>query len=78
MAITGRKTTRRKTEAPDTRTVDPEVPFEEVLTDAAASAVDEAQIRDRAHEIWLEEGRPDGQAAEHWRQAEKELRSRAG
>ena len=30
-------------------------------------------IRSRAHEIWEEEGRPEGHAEEHWRQAEAEL-----
>jgi hypothetical protein len=28
------------------------------------------RIRERAYQIWLEEGRPEGQAEEHWRLAE--------
>ena len=31
-----------------------------------------ASIKQRAYEIWLAEGRPDGRAEEHWRQAELE------
>ena len=30
-------------------------------------------IRQRAHEIWVREGRPDAQHEEHWRRAEQEL-----
>lgn len=29
----------------------------------------EDMIRDRAYAIWIEEGRPEGMAEEHWRQA---------
>lgn len=29
----------------------------------------EDMIRDRAYAIWIEEGRPDGMAEEHWRKA---------
>jgi hypothetical protein len=31
------------------------------------------EVRDRAHKIWEKSGRPEGQDAEHWLQAEKEL-----
>ncbi len=31
------------------------------------------QIAERAHEFWIDEGRPDGRAVEHWRRAEREL-----
>ena len=31
-------------------------------------------IRQRAHEIWQAEGRPDGRAHEHWCRAEAEVR----
>ena len=31
------------------------------------------QIRRRAHQIWEAEGRPEGQAARHWAEAEDEL-----
>lgn len=30
-------------------------------------------IRQRAYEIWEEEGRPEGREAEHWRRAEEEF-----
>ncbi|MBB3974735.1 DUF2934 domain-containing protein [Hansschlegelia beijingensis] len=30
-------------------------------------------IRERAHEIWLSEGRPEGRHDQHWAQAESEL-----
>ncbi|MBM3606110.1 MAG: DUF2934 domain-containing protein [Alphaproteobacteria bacterium] len=31
------------------------------------------KIRDRAHAIWEEAGRPEGRDAEHWAQAEREI-----
>jgi hypothetical protein len=31
----------------------------------------EKRIRDRAYQIWKEEGCPDGKAAEHWEQARR-------
>lgn len=33
----------------------------------------EEQIRQRAHEIWEQDGRPDGRAEDHWRQAREEV-----
>ncbi len=33
------------------------------------------RIKQRAHEIWESEGRPDGRDAEHWSRAEEELRN---
>jgi hypothetical protein len=33
----------------------------------------ESRIRDRAHAIWVEEGRPDGKAIDHWLRARWEL-----
>jgi hypothetical protein len=39
-----------------------------------ASDVDrEQQIRERAYEIWLDEGKPYGRSKEHWAEAEKQL-----
>ena len=29
----------------------------------------EKRVRDRAHQLWEEEGRPEGQSEEHWRRA---------
>jgi hypothetical protein len=37
----------------------------------------EEKIRARAHEIWVGEGRPEGQHLAHWRQAEAEIAERA-
>jgi hypothetical protein len=34
---------------------------------------DEHLIRARAHEIWVEEGKPDGRAVDHWLRARWEL-----
>jgi hypothetical protein len=35
----------------------------------------ERQIRQRAYQIWTDEGRPEGRADAHWEQAEKEIAS---
>lgn len=35
--------------------------------------ITDEQTRERAHRIWESEGRPEGRAHEHWRQAEREL-----
>jgi hypothetical protein len=35
--------------------------------------IDEHRIRRRAHEIWLEEGGPEGRALDHWLRAKWEL-----
>ncbi|MBM3605719.1 MAG: DUF2934 domain-containing protein [Alphaproteobacteria bacterium] len=35
---------------------------------------DSDRIRERAHQIWEAEGRPEGREAEHWAQAQDELR----
>jgi hypothetical protein len=34
---------------------------------------DEERIRQRAHEIWEREGRPEGRHEEHWAQAIREI-----
>ena len=33
----------------------------------------EQRIRERAYQIWIEQGQPDGRDKEHWTQAEQEL-----
>ena len=33
----------------------------------------EDRIRARAHQLWLEEGRPEGREREHWQRAEEEV-----
>ena len=40
------------------------------------SPISHDQIAARAREIWEAEGRPEGKAADHWWQAEAELRTR--
>jgi hypothetical protein len=37
------------------------------------TATPQAKIRARAHELWVQQGRPEGQHLEHWQQAEAEL-----
>lgn len=34
---------------------------------------DDARVRQRAYEIWMDEGTPDGRAVANWFQAEEEL-----
>jgi hypothetical protein len=68
-------TRRGKSESPDTRTVDPNEPFEETPVSPDGLG-DTDRIRERAHEIWREEGCPEGHADEHWRRAEIELTDR--
>jgi len=31
------------------------------------------RVQERAHQIWEEEGRPEGQGDRHWQQAEREI-----
>jgi hypothetical protein len=38
----------------------------------------EHRIRERAFNIWLDEGCPDGRDQEHWQQAQRELSGEAG
>ena len=38
---------------------------------------DEQTIQARAYSIWIEEGRPHGRDAEHWRRASEELEREA-
>jgi Protein of unknown function (DUF2934). len=33
----------------------------------------EARIRQKAHDLWVAEGKPSGQAARHWQMAEASL-----
>ena len=41
--------------------------------EARKAEPDEHRIRERAHEIWIEEGRPEGRATDHWLRARWEL-----
>jgi hypothetical protein len=38
----------------------------------------EQRIRERAYQIWLDEGQPDGREREHWRQAEEQINAEEG
>jgi hypothetical protein len=40
---------------------------------AAAKPLDEHRIRERAYEIWVEEGKPEGRHIDHWQRARWEL-----
>ena len=33
----------------------------------------EQRVRERAYQIWLDEGRPEGRAKDHWQEAEKQI-----
>lgn len=33
----------------------------------------ETRVRERAHHLWEQEGRPSGREAEHWHQASREI-----
>ena len=39
---------------------------------------DQDRIRQRAHEIWEREGRPEGHHDEHWAQASQEIAAESG
>lgn len=45
------------------------------LKPMAPIEITQEMISQRAYEIWMEEGRPDGRSDEHWNRAERELRS---
>ncbi|HXZ14576.1 MAG TPA: DUF2934 domain-containing protein [Roseiarcus sp.] len=38
----------------------------------------EEEVRERAHEIWLAEGKPEGREVDHWMRARRELEREAG
>ena len=38
----------------------------------------EDRFRQRAHEIWEQQGRPDGRQEEHWAQARREIEAGSG
>ena len=38
----------------------------------------EAEVRERAHEIWVAEGMPEGREVDHWMRARRELEREAG
>jgi hypothetical protein len=43
------------------------------IASGLVEAASEALIRQRAHEIWEAEGRPDGREKDHWNRAQQEL-----
>ncbi|QQP87869.1 DUF2934 domain-containing protein [Skermanella sp. TT6] len=38
----------------------------------------EERVRQRAHEIWIREGRPEGRSDRHWQQAKDEIEVEEG
>jgi hypothetical protein len=38
----------------------------------------EQRVRERAYQIWLDEGQPAGRDREHWRKAEAEVNAETG
>lgn len=42
---------------------------------SATTSVDQQEIARHAYAIWIAEGRPDGRQAQHWFQAERQLRA---
>jgi hypothetical protein len=38
----------------------------------------EDEVRERAHAIWLAEGKPEGREVDHWMRARRELEREAG
>jgi Protein of unknown function (DUF2934) len=44
---------------------------------SAPAPIEEVRIRERAHRIWNEEGRPEGRDVEHWERARKEIEREA-
>jgi hypothetical protein len=38
----------------------------------------EKRVRERAYQIWLDEGQPQGRDKEHWRQAEAQVSAEEG
>lgn len=43
--------------------------------ESAAKAPSREDVSARAHQIWIDEGRPTGKSLEHWLRAERELGS---
>ena len=48
----------------------------EIEISADHRSISREAIGARAYEIWIEEGKPEGRAVDHWVQAERELRER--
>jgi hypothetical protein len=46
--------------------------------DVMKRAPTEAEVRERAHAIWLAEGMPEGREVDHWMRARRELEHEAG
>jgi Protein of unknown function (DUF2934) len=44
----------------------------------ATNGEKEQRIRERAYQIWLDEGRPDGRDKEHWQQALVQIEAEEG
>ena len=54
------------------------VPPDDDREDVMKRAPTEEAVRERAHEIWLAEGMPEGREVDHWMRARRELEREAG
>jgi hypothetical protein len=54
------------------------LPRNEAGDDVMKRAPTEAEVRERAHAIWLVEGMPEGREVDHWMRARRELEREAG
>lgn len=52
--------------------------WDEELAEALRRVPTEAEVRARAHAIWLAEGMPEGREVDHWMRARRELEKEAG
>lgn len=44
----------------------------------ASNGEKEQRIRERAYQIWLDEGQPEGRDKDHWHQAETQIAAKEG
>ncbi len=53
-------------------------PLDDDHDDLMKRAPTEAEVRERAHAIWLADGMPEGREVDHWMRARRELEREAG
>jgi hypothetical protein len=46
--------------------------------ETSSRAPTEAEVKERAHLIWVQEGKPEGREVDHWMRARRELERDAG
>src|ERR1044072_7968732 len=71
--ITGGRETGPTPDRPRQRQAASQTSSETDKAGSASAAMTERRIGERAFQIWLDEGRPDGRHHEHWSRAEAEL-----